>query len=113
MMSPILLLIQFLLAVDNDIGHENGLLAPLIQGDWYTAIISVYTQTLGPFFHVIVFLLGPTLIGIKYQRFAPVAMVILISGVVFAMFFDATLQFVFAVGAVLGLGGVFYSVVHK
>jgi len=100
-------------ADENDIGHENGLLQPLVSGDWYTAIVTVYTQTLGPIFHVMVFLLGPALIGIKSQRFAPVAMTLLISGVVFAMFFDATLQFMFAIAAILGLGGVLYSVVHK
>jgi len=100
-------------AEENQIGHENGLLNPLVQGEWYTAITSVYTITLGPLFHVIVFLLGPTLTGIKYQRFAPIAMGVLISGVVFAMFFSADLQFLFFIAAMLGIGGIFYSVVHK
>lgn len=98
---------------NQQIGHENGLLRPLVEGEWYTAITSVYTITLGPLFHVIVFLLGPTLMGIKYQRFAPIAMTILISGVVFAMFFEASLQFLFASAAILGLAGILYSVVHK
>jgi hypothetical protein len=96
-------------AVDN----ERSLMDELMRGEWYTAVVSVYTQTLGPLFHVLVFLLGPTLIGIKYQRFAPVAMAVLVSGVVFAMFFDAPLQFLFAVVAIFGLAGVLYSVVSK
>lgn len=100
-------------ADENQIGHENGLLQPFVEGQWYTGIVSVYTQTLGPLFHVLVFLLGPTLVGIKLQRFAPVAMTILISGIVFAMFFEGTVQFIFAVAAILGLAGVLYSVVHK
>lgn len=109
----LVVLAQGVAADDNQIGHENGLLRPLVEGQWYTAIVSVYTLTLGPLFHVIVFLLGPTLMGIKYQRFAPIAMTVLISGVVFAMFFDAPLQFLFAVTAILGLAGILYSVVHK
>jgi len=100
-------------ASENEVGHENGLLRPLVEGEWYTAITSVYTITLGPLFHVLVFLLGPTLIGIKSQRFAPVSMVILISGIAFAMFFETDIQFFFATSAILGLAGVLYSVVHK
>ena len=101
------------IADENQVGHENGLLGPLVEGEWYTAITSVYTQVLGMFFHVLIFLLGPTLIGIKSQRFAPVSMAILISGIVFAMLFETPMQFFFAVAAILGLAGVFYSVVHK
>lgn len=93
--------------------NEDSLLDDLMRGEWFGAITGVYAQTLGGFFFIIVFLLGPTLIGIKYQRFAPVSMVILISGIVFAMFFEAPLQFFFATAAILGLAGVFYSVVHK
>jgi len=93
--------------------NENSLMDDLMRGDWYVAITSVYTQTLGAFFHIIVFLLGPTLIGIRDQRFAPVSMVILISGIVFAMFFETDVQFFFSVGAILGLAGVLYSTVHK
>lgn len=99
--------------MQENIGHENGLLQPLVTGDWYTAIATVYTQTLGPIFHVLLFLLGPTLVGIKYQRFAPVAMGILVSGVVFATFFAADLQFLFAVAAIFGIAGILYSMVHK
>jgi len=98
---------------ENWVGHENGLLQPLVGGDWYGAVVAVYTQTLGPAFHVIVFLLGPVLVGIKYQRFAPVGMAILIAGVVFAMFFPSELQFLFAVAAILGLAAVLYGVMHK
>lgn len=112
-MSSVSILIYLLALADNQIGHENGLLQPLVSGDWYGAIVAVFTQVLGPIFYVIIFSLGPTLLGIKYQRFAPIAMGILISGIVFAMFFDATLQFLFAVAAIFGLAGVLYSVVHK
>lgn len=96
-------------AVDN----EDSLLDDLMRGEWFGAITGVYAQTVGGIFYIIVFLLGPTLIGIKYQRLAPVAMVILTTGIVFAMFFEAPLQFFFAVASILGLAGVFYSVVHK
>jgi len=96
-------------AVDN----ENSLLDELLRGDWYVAITSVYTQTLGPVFHVLVFLLAPTLVGIKYQRFAPVAMIVLISGIVFASFFETPVQFIFAAAAIFGFAGILYSVVHK
>lgn len=98
-----------LAAIDN----EDSLVDELMRGEWFTAITSAYTQTLGPVFHVLVFLLGPTLIGIKYQRFAPVAMIILISGIVFAMFFEAPVHFIFAAAAIFGFAGVLYSVVHK
>lgn len=109
MLNATTILAWLLTAVDN----EDSLVDELMRGEWYAAITGVYTQPMGYFFHVLVFLLGPTLIGIKYQRFAPVSMVILISGIVFAMFFEAPVQFFFAAAAILGLAGVFYSVVHK
>lgn len=97
------------IAVDN----EDSLIDDLMRGEFYNAIITPYTQTLGPFFHIMVFLLGPTLVGIKFQRFAPVGMVILITGIVFATFFESPVQFFFATAAILGMAGIFYSVVHK
>lgn len=109
MLDTTTILMWLLTAVDND----DSFVDELMRGEWFAAVTGVYTQTLGPLFHVLVFLLGPTLIGIKYQRFAPVSMVILISGIVFAMFFGSTVQFFFAAGAILGLAGVLYSVVHK
>lgn len=108
-MNISLILAWLLAMVDN----ENSLVDEIMRGEWYTAITEVYTQTLGPVFHIIVFLLAPTLIGIKYQRFAPVAMIVLVSGVVFAMFFETPVQFLFAVAAIFGMAGVLYSVVHK
>ena len=104
-----ILTVLLTMAVDN----ENSLLDDLMRGEWFPAITNVYTQVLGPIFYVLIFLLGPTLIGIKYQRFAPVAMTILISGIVFAMFFETPLQFIFATAAIFGLAGILYSVVHK
>ncbi len=95
------------------VDNENSLVDELMRGEFFDAIISVYTQTLGPVFHVLVFLLAPVLVGIKYQRFAPVAMIILISGIVFAMFFQTPVQFIFAAAAIFGFAGVLYSVVHK
>ena len=109
MAIPTILIMLITAAVDN----ENSLLDDLMRGEIFNAIVSVYTQTLGPVFHIIVFLMGPTLIGIKYQRFAPVAMIVLISGIVFAMFFDTPVQFIFAAAAIFGVAGILYSVVHK
>ena len=109
MTIPTILIMLITAAVDN----ENSLLDDLMRGEIFNAIVSVYTQTLGPVFHIIVFLMGPTLIGIKYQRFAPVAMIVLISGIVFAMFFDTPVQFIFAAAAIFGVAGILYSVVHK
>jgi len=103
-----------LCAADGDnVGHENGLLRPMLTGDWYDAIVAVYAQVLGPVFHALVFLLGPVLIAVKYQSLAPLGIVMLISGVVFAMFFPADLQFLFAIGAILGLAVMLYMIVHK
>ena len=109
MFGTVLITWLLMAAVDN----ENSLLDELMRGEWYTAIITVYTQTLGPVFHIIVFLLLPTLVGIKYQRFAPVAMIILVSGIVFAAFFETPIQFIFATAAIFGFAGILYSVVHK
>ena len=109
MAIPTILIMLITAAVDN----ENSLLDDLMRGEIFNAIVSVYTQTLGPVFHIIVFLMGPALIGIKYQRFAPVAMIVLISGIVFAMFFDTPVQFIFAAAAIFGVAGILYSVVHK
>jgi hypothetical protein len=95
------------------VDNENSLLDELMRGEWYDAIIEVYTQTLGPAFHVIIFLVGPILLGIKYQSLAPVSMAILATGIVFALFFEATFQLVFAIAAVLGLAAMLYQVVHK
>jgi len=92
---------------------ENSPLDHLVNGDFFNTIIGVYTQVLGPAFHILVFLLGPTLVGIKYQRFAPVAMIMLISGIVFGMFFQTPIQFIFAAATILGFAGILYSVVHK
>jgi hypothetical protein len=95
--------------------NSESLLDELLAGDWYGAITQVYAQTLGmALFHSIVFLLGPVLIGIKYQQFAPVSMAVLAGGTVFSFFFtDTTLQATFAILGVLGFGGILYSVVHK
>ena len=92
---------------------EDSALPGLMEGGWFDAIVSVYTQILGPIFHILVFLLGPTLVGIKSQRFAPVAMIILVSGIAFSMFFEAPVMFIFAAAAIFGFAGVLYSVVHK
>jgi len=100
-------------ASDNNIGHENGLLNPLVSGGWFNAIVQVYTQTLGPIFHAMIFLVGPLLIGIKYQSMIPLSMALLVSGIVFAALFPADMQFIFSVAAILGLAGILYGVVHK
>jgi len=105
-----LMLMWLLMAITD---NENSWLDELLRGDFYDAIVGPYVQTLGPVFHVIIFVLGPTLVGIKYQRLAPAAMIILVSGVVFAKFFETPIQFLFAVAAIFGLAGVLYSVVHK
>jgi hypothetical protein len=91
---------------------ENSPMSKLIHGDW-SVIFTTYTQTLGPAYHVLVFLLGPTLVGIKYQRFAPVAMIMLVTSIPFGVFFQTPIQFIFAAAAILGFAGVLYSVVHK
>lgn len=104
-----ILTVLLTMAVDN----EDSFLDDLLRGEFFGAITGVYTLTLGSVFYVLLFLLGPTLIGIKYQRFAPVAMIMLISGIVFAMFFPTPIQFIFAAGAIFGFAGVLYSVVHK
>lgn len=108
-MLEILIARMMAFAVEN----ENSLMDELIRGEWYTAVTEVYVRTMGPAFHVVIFILGPALIGIKYQRFAPVAMIVLGTGVVFSTFFEAQIQFIFAGAAIFGLAGVLYGVVHK
>ena len=100
-------------AAENSIWHENDPMNQLMSGNWFSAIVFVYTQTLGPVFHALVFLLGPVLIGVKYQSMVPVSMAILVSGIVFASFFPADMQFLFSIAAILGLAGILYGVVHK
>jgi len=111
-MPPLVTILTYLtMAYDN----SDSLLDELMAGDWYGAIVGVYSITLGSaLFHAIIFLAAPTLIAIKYQQFRPVALFILIGGTVFSTFFtDATLQFMFGTMGLLGFAGILYSVVHK
>ncbi len=100
-----------LMAYDN----TEGWLDELMAGDWYGAITGVYASQIGmPIFHAIFFILGPVLIGIKYQKMAPVSMAVLMGGTVFSVFFtDTSIQLMFGTLGLLGFAGILYSAVHK
>lgn len=112
-MEPIITLViaVILRAYDN----TESWLDELLAGDWYGAISGVYADVVGmAMFHAIVFILGPVLIGIKYQQFAPVSMAVLVGGTICSVFFtDPAIQAIFAILGVLGFAGILYSVVHK
>ncbi len=111
-MTAILTLLTYLsFAYDN----SDSLLDELLSGKWYDAIVGVYSFTMGSaLFHSLIFIVGPTLLAIKYKSLSPVAMVLMITGTIFSVFFtDPTIQFILGIMGVLGFAGILYSVVHK
>ena len=99
-------------ALDNNL--DNHLLENIRQGNWWTGITGVFTSAIGEFFFAILFTILPIgLVYIKPQNVVPAAMILLISGSVFAALFTSPIRFFFAVCAIFGVAIVLFGVAHR
>lgn len=112
-LTTLMLILIFSPAGEGDNQLDNRSFEYLIHGDWWTAVVSVFTSVIGEAFFAIVFLLGPALIYIKSQNIVPTAMAIIVGGAVLAVLFSSPIRFFFAIAAIIGVTVILWEMTHK
>jgi len=72
--------------------NENTFMQPIIEGDWWTAITSVYTNILGAgVFFGILFILPAGMLWIKLRNIYPPVIILLLGSSIFGVLIDSVI----------------------
>lgn len=94
--------------------NENTFMNPIITGDWWTAITSVYAGVIGSAFWAIMILLPAGMLYIKSRNTWPPTVILIVGSAVFGTLFDSIVfRAVMILFIAFGVGIVLYKSFSK
>lgn len=93
--------------------NENSFMEPIVAGDWWGALSSVYTNVIGGVFWAIMIILPCGMLYIKTRNSWPPTMLLIIGSAVFGVLFGSVVRVLMIIFIAFGVAIVLYKTFSK
>jgi len=93
--------------------NENTFMEPIVAGDWWGALSSVYTNVIGGVFWAIMVILPVGMLYIKTRNSWPPTMLLIIGSAVFGVLFGSVVRVLMIIFIAFGIAIVLYKTFSK